>query len=337
MDTALNISPTISVVMPVHNGEKYLNEAIESILFQTFSDFEFLIINDGSVDKTEEIILSYTDSRIKYIKHDSNIGLIDSLNEGIRMSTGEFIARMDSDDVSTVDRFEKQINFLNENREIDIVGSWFKLVGEGYEYDGLVIKHPTSNEEIRVTLLAFCPIAHPSIMMRRKVVVNHTFGYKKDALYVEDYDLWSRLIFDIKFANINSVLLHYRIHQDQVSSIKSAMQQENGMRVKLNFLYNSLSLRPGKGERELYQAILNLDSNGQVLKLSSLVRVIWRIKNANLSIGFFHQRLLSKCLVSQLNIFLIRNHRGRLIRILVRLLFFDFGFFLTRLRDYKKI
>ena len=124
------MNPKISVIMPVLNAELYLKTAIESVLSQTIPDFEFIIINDGSTDKTEEIIKSYQDPRIIYIKNDTNIGLSKSYNLGIRASKGEFIARMDADDISFKDRFESQLEFLEAHQEVGVVGGGVILIDE---------------------------------------------------------------------------------------------------------------------------------------------------------------------------------------------------------------
>src|SRR4051812_30773328 len=121
-------NPKISVVMPVLNGEKYLREATESILNQTFKDFEFIIINDGSTDRTEEIIQSFADPRIVYIKNEKNVGLSRVFNQGIRAAQGTYIARMDADDISLLHRFEKELEYLENNPKIDIVGSAMMII-----------------------------------------------------------------------------------------------------------------------------------------------------------------------------------------------------------------
>ena len=122
MDSPVN-APAVSVVMPVYNGEKYLRESIDSILNQTYTDYEFIIVNDGSNDKTEEIILSYNDNRIRYIKNEKNLQIVKSLNRGIELAKGRYIARMDADDISLPRRFEKQITFMENNLEIGVCGT----------------------------------------------------------------------------------------------------------------------------------------------------------------------------------------------------------------------
>lgn len=199
----------ISVIMSVYNTkEEWLRESIESILSQTFSDFEFIIINDGSSNNVEEIILSYKDERIKYIKQE-NQGLAKSLNYGLKIAQGEYIARMDSDDISLPDRFKKQIDFLDKNKDISVLGTWFEFFPKKY-----VLKHP---EKIcYLNLLTCCCIGHPTVMFRRSDFEKYNLRY--DSEYkCEDYELWSRAIRYLKFANIQEVLLKYRWHENNLS------------------------------------------------------------------------------------------------------------------------
>lgn len=165
MDENLN-TPLVSVVMPVYNGEKYLPEAIDSILKQTFTDFELLLINDASTDNSEKIINSYNDSRIIYIKNEQNLGLIKTLNKGLDLAKGEYIARMDQDDISSHERFAKQIALFESNLEIGVCGTWFTLFRENHEDQ--IIEHPEYNDSIKIGLLTSCFIGHPTVMMRKK-------------------------------------------------------------------------------------------------------------------------------------------------------------------------
>jgi len=203
--------PEISVIMPVYNGEKYLSEAIESILSQTFKDFEFIIINDGSTDQTENIIKSYNDSRIIYKKNVENLGLSKSFNIGIALSHGEYIARMDADDISVPKRFERQIQFLKKRLAVDIVGSSMTLVDEhGEEYD--TYRRQLDHVDIKFSCLFSTPMMHPTVMGKTKIFKDH--HYNENLRNSEDYELWSRLLFETNthFANIHEPLLLYRIY-----------------------------------------------------------------------------------------------------------------------------
>src|SRR5690606_37374672 len=124
--------PRVTVLLAVHNGERYIQEAIDSILAQTFGDFELLIVNDGSTDATRDLVLSYSDDRIRLVDNDHNIGLPKSLNRGLRLAKGRYIARLDADDISEPDRLAAQVSFLQANPDVAMVGSWYrKIDGEG--------------------------------------------------------------------------------------------------------------------------------------------------------------------------------------------------------------
>ncbi len=216
-------SPIVSVLMPVYNGEKYLAEAIESVLNQTFTDFEFIIINDGSTDNSEQIIKRYSDTRIQYFNNEGNKGLIYSLNKGISFSKGKYIARMDADDISLPKRFEKQVLFLESHKEIGICGaSAYRINSDGNKI-GLVgrICNP---EVLKASLLFSNPFIHPLIMMERNLIINNL--YDSSFQHIEDYELWVRLLEKSKGANLPDYLLLYRWHDNNISVTQNAIQKK---------------------------------------------------------------------------------------------------------------
>lgn len=216
-------APLVSVVMPVYNGEKYLKEAIDSILNQTFKDFELLLINDASTDNSEKIINSYNDSRIIYIKNEQNLGLIKTLNKGLDFAKGEFVARMDQDDISHSERFEKQLIIFKKNPEIGVCGTWFTLFRENHE--DKIIEHPEYNDSIKIGLLTSCFIGHPTVMMRKKAIENYRYDINYQA--AEDFELWTRLIRVTQFYNIQESLLKYRFHSSNISVLENSVQVTN--------------------------------------------------------------------------------------------------------------
>jgi len=222
----------VTVLMPVYNGEKYLREAMESILNQTFRDFEFLIMNDGSQDQSVNIINSYNDPRIRLIHNERNLGLIHTLNRGIEQAGGEYIARMDSDDISLPHRLSKQVDFMDRRPEIGICGAWI----EYFMGLGDVIRLPITDGEIKASLPVMCPLAHPTVMFRAAVVRRHGLWYSHDFPHAEDYELWRRAAGVTCFANIPEVLLKYRIHPGQICQTRIAEQQATINRIKA--IYN---------------------------------------------------------------------------------------------------
>lgn len=210
--------PAISVIFPVYNGEAYLQQAIQSVLEQSFRDFELIIINDGSTDNSEKIIFSFNDPRIIYLKNESNSGLIFTLNRAIALAKGNYIARMDADDICLSERLEKQKDFLDKNPEIDVVGSLIRFIDENSQPDGQPVfdKKTISNESIRKILPTENSFSHPTIMARSAILKE--FKYKSYQKNIEDYDLWLRLQNNHKkMAKIPEVLLLYRIHSESIT------------------------------------------------------------------------------------------------------------------------
>ena len=230
--------PKISVLMPVYNTkEEYLREAVESILNQTFTDFEFIIINDGSTNNAKDVILSYTDNRIKYYEQE-NIKLIGTLNRGLSLCTGEYIARMDSDDISLPERFAKQVEILDNNPDIGIVSCWFKCFPDEYICQN-------KERPKYLDLLKSNQLAHPAVMFRKEIFDKYDLKYE-NYLHAEDYELWSRLIKYTDFYNIQEILLNYRVHPGSISCESKQIQIETDKKVKenmLNFLTDDKELQ----------------------------------------------------------------------------------------------
>jgi len=206
----LNKKPKVSVIMPFYNCEKYLDKAISSILNQTFQDFEFIIINDASTDRSDEIVKKYlTDKRIVYIKNCERKGIVYNLNKGIEIAKADIIARMDGDDISEPQRLEVQYQFLQRNPNIALVGCFVKLINEKGEICGRKIK-PIKHEEIKKDILVYATLIHATIMIRKDVFKKVGF-YREQYLWCEDIDLWYRIIFSgYEVANIPQYLYQYR-------------------------------------------------------------------------------------------------------------------------------
>ena len=229
-----NINPEISVLLPVYNSEKYILEAINSILNQTFSNFELIIIDDGSTDTSEEIISKINDKRIVFEKNDTNKGLIYTLNKGIRLSRGSYIARMDADDFSVANRFEKQILEFEKDENLVVCGSFIKTFGNGTEQ---YISHiPITNAQILASIFFTCPFAHPSVMIKKEALLQLEEAYREDYKHSEDYDLWSRLVFVGNSINIPEFLLNYRIHEKQVSTVFDEHKYQSVSKIQTNLL-----------------------------------------------------------------------------------------------------
>ena len=226
--------PKISVVMPAYNAEKYIKEAIDSILGQTFGDFELIIINDCSTDSTENIILSYSDSRIVYLKNEKNMGVAATLNRGLQAARGEYIARMDSDDIALSQRLEKQLQHMKRNGDVIVCGSNFIPFHDSGDLPVSCV--PEEDGQIKTFLLFGSPFAHPTVMIRASVLKETGLCYDVAYEKVEDYYFWMQLSRCGKFANLNEPLLRYRNHSQQVSVTAAQIQHEGKYRIALQQL-----------------------------------------------------------------------------------------------------
>jgi len=210
--------------MSVYNGEKYFREAIDSILNQTFTDFEFIIINDDSTDNTSKILNSYHDQRIKIITNLQNIGLTKSLNIGLQHCHGKYVARLDADDISLPNRLLKQSKFLDENQNIVLIGSLAAIIDSQKKIIETK-KKPTDPLVIKFKLLTNNTFLHPSIMFHRKLILQNG-GYNEIFRFAQDYDLYSRLSLKYSLANIPEVLIYYRLNPNSITSNLSSRKEQ---------------------------------------------------------------------------------------------------------------
>lgn len=250
----------ISVIMPVYNTEEnYLREAIESILNQTFTDFEFLILNDGSTNNVQEVLESYDDKRIKIIQG-KHKGVGYARNHLVKISQGKYIATMDSDDIALPERLEKQYNYLESHQEISILGSFIKCFPQER-----IIKYITHPRYL--DCLKACPVAHPTIMMRLSDLKKYNLNYDKNLKTAEDYDLWSRAISHLKFENLPEVLLYYRTLPNSLSRKNpyAIIQQDNKIQEKmLNFLSTDK-----KVQKQIYKLVSKPKLIRQIFSISN--------------------------------------------------------------------
>ena len=216
--------PKVSVLLSVYNGERYLGEAIESILNQTFTDFEFIIVDDGSTDSSSAILASYRDPRIHLIRNNQNLGLAKSLNKGLQLARGQYIARMDADDISLPERLYKQVRFLDENSSVTMVGTWTEVIDEDSKREE-IWQIPIVSHLLRWRLLFKNTFTHCAVMFRRDVV-SQLGGYDENLTSAQDYDLWSRISFRWDVANIPEVLVRWRKWGSGISTKKQKEQQE---------------------------------------------------------------------------------------------------------------
>lgn len=258
------VVPIISVAMPVYNGERYLADAIDSILAQTFSNFELIIIDDGSTDGSLQILQRYQkrDARIRLIARE-NRNLATTLNDIIDLARGKWTARMDQDDVALPNRFERQLEWLAQTGA-DICGGWVKFFGTS---DKRVLKHPQTDAAIKMALLFGCPFAHPTVMMRTELAKQ--LRYDKAWEKCEDYDLWEKAArLGCEMTNVPEVLLFYRQHEAQISTATSVRQEELTQKIRRRrweFVFDSMRLNKNWIDevlklRELSPSKINFDA-----------------------------------------------------------------------------
>jgi glycosyltransferase involved in cell wall biosynthesis len=250
-------SLNISILLPVYNAAPFLRQCINSILSQTCEDFELIILNDGSTDDSEKIICSFTDSRIIYIKNHVNQGLIFTLNTGIDLARGNYIARMDADDICAADRFETQKKYLDEHPQISIVCSPSIFIDERDQ----PLPSPESDRkflsyrEIRKRLPFENCITHPSVMGRAAIFKKYKYSiYQKN---IEDYDLWLRLTGDGKrIEKVPQPLLYYRIHKSSITS--SALKYRNFFLIHFHCKRRYLSKRIWSGKFNDFDLLVSI-------------------------------------------------------------------------------
>lgn len=198
----------VSVIMPVYNADKYVDKAIRSILNQTYTNFEFIIIDDGSTDKSLHMINTFNDNRIKLHVFNTHRCIVDALNFGLQQAKGTYIARMDADDTALPERFAKQVNFMQQNPLIGLCGSWFKLS------TGKVIKAVQTHQQIKYRLINASAFAHSAVMFRANIIqCLLPKPYQQQFEFTEDLDLWMRLVNTTQMANVPEVLLHVTVNQ----------------------------------------------------------------------------------------------------------------------------
>ena len=295
--------PRVTVLMPVFNGARYLREAIESILNQTFTDFEFLIINDGSTDDSGAIISSYNDPRIIIVSQSENLGLISCLNRGLELAKGEYIVRMDADDFCLPGRIERQVSFMAEHPEVGICGVWYWEFGKG---TGAVMRCPVEHDSIMCGTLFNPVVGHPSVIFRTSCFRMNNLRYDPVYRHAEDYALWAQALKCCRFANLGEVLLLYRVHENQVTQNSAEIQMQSAGRVRYNLL-QELGLCPDNEEFEIHQMlsaltrpiVFKFEQLSADCQLEKIDAWLCKLKKANDMTGVYPEPLFSKMLIER--------------------------------------
>lgn len=240
-------TPAVSVVMSVYNDAEQVAATISSILQQTFSNFEFIIIDDCSTDNSPGVIQSFNDARIKLLKNETNHGLAASLNRGIHEAKGKYIARIDSDDIALPERLQVQFNFMEQHPEIGVCGSYYKNFG----YLTNISTVPLDDFSIKFKLLYDCPLLHPSLIIRKEVLDKNNMYFNPAFRKNQDYELYSRLVDVTKFANIPQVLMQYHQVESNLTRIQTGIQRENILKIRRAF-FSKVHVTLSDKEIDLY-------------------------------------------------------------------------------------
>lgn len=280
----------VSVVMPVYNGEKHLRAAIDSVLLQTLKEFEFIIVDDGSTDSTPEILQTYHDDRLCIITNDKNKGVAFSLNRALDIASGDYIVRMDSDDIACPKRLEKQVDYLEQNPSIDLCGSAVNLMSE----TSSIKKYPKDHESIRVMHLFNPAFIHSTVCWRRQSFEKYHLRYQESPPTAEDYALWVRAQKVCRFSNLQEPLIHYRLDQSIKISDYLKQQYSGARKIRQDLLSEWIELSLSELEVHHKIAESSFECSTEFLQKSALH--LNKLVEANGVEGIFDQKSLKMIL-----------------------------------------
>jgi glycosyltransferase involved in cell wall biosynthesis len=281
--------PAISIIMPVNNSEKYIESSVNSILNQTLTDFEFIIIDDASTDGTSKILKQISDQRVSIITNFVNLGNYPSRNIGIRASSGDFICVMDSDDLALPYRLERQMHFMLNNPDIGISSVWFWRFGTG---GNIPISYPADDEWLKIKFLENNYCLHPGLCIRKGLLPNEeSLLYNENYRYASDYDFVSRNFKHFRICNIPEILMEYRIHPAQITSSKFAEQQQYADIIRINYLQN-LGLTLNDKEKTIHLSLIKNEYN-PYCDLKEHIAWCNKMLEYNFHIQFFNTELLA--------------------------------------------
>jgi glycosyltransferase involved in cell wall biosynthesis len=311
--------------MPAYNAELYISEAIESILSQSFKDFEFIIINDGSTDRTEELILSYNDSRIRYVKNQNNIKLVASLNKGIKLAKGEFLTRMDADDISLPDRLITQVNFMLDNPTIDISGGQMDIFGT---HEGKS-NYPLTHEECLLCLLDQPSFSNNLFIIKTEKVIAHNLFFDLNYLHAEDYKFYTDALKVLRGANITQTLTKYRQHDNSVTAKYFNIAFENRKKIRINHLKFILDIDTSTSENFYGKASLKKAIALKKIRAKAISKY-HSVSRSYIDQLFFHNLWYKDALYES-----EKNHSAFLKYNLILLIKFDLSNFFNSFRVFK--
>lgn len=292
------MNPRVSVIMPVYNGELYVREAINSLLRQTFADFELIIINDGSTDLSAEIIKSFKDERIVVINNEKNVGLSTVRNRGLEIARSEFIAFMDCDDISLPERLEFELDFLEKHQDFGLVGSFARLIDKNNVPTGVAWKEFVTIEKFQPRILFGNMFVTSSVMLRKTALPKTKFsdGFAP----AEDYELWGRIMKNWKGWNIPKILINYRTHSSGTSVTKKAEQQKSINRIITTDL-REIGIEPTEEELSIHRKNYGHKGTDNETKKFIDDREKWLLKlfSVNENNGHFPKKIFAEVIVDR--------------------------------------
>ena len=291
----LSSKPTVSVILPVYNGQDYIIDSISSVLNQSFSDFELLVIYETATkDETLKYINIFDDKRIKVLKTSEKLGLAKSLNYGIENAKGKYIARLDADDLADRERFAKQVEFMDNNESVDVCGTWQKHFGVNYMW---IHKTPYEDSKIKALLLFECCLCHSTLMLRTKTLKSKNYRYRTD-IRQEDFELWTRMADDCKFAVLQEILGYYRLHENNITGNDLNSVSESQCKIISRNL-EKLHIGPDKYNKQLLIGFMYLYDTYPELKKEALT-LFKLIKKQNEKYKVYEEEALNEALDKRL-------------------------------------
>ena len=276
------MSSRVSVIIPVYNAQSYIEDCIKSIISQTYSNLEIFVIDDASTDNSIKVIESFNDDRISIIRNPCNLGLAASVNKAISQSVGTFIARMDADDIALPSRIQKQVEFLEDNPTISIVGSAMKSFG----YEKFTHHFPLMHDDCKAQLLFNVCFGHPTVVFRREVFNGGNAWYDETLQqYSEEYELWCRLVDQCRFANLPDILLYYRTYPTNQKAEGNIKRRQNSYLIRSRFLTSQWKKEIPKSKYKIHDHISNLDRALNPAEFTTWVAWLKELKEMNSSDG----------------------------------------------------
>ncbi len=310
--------PRISVIMPLYNAEKFVAESIESILGQTFQDFELIIINDCSTDNSWEVACSYAkqDSRIHLLQNETNQGAADTRNRGLDIAQGDFITFMDADDLIAAERFERLLAYFNQHPEVDLCGTYYAIFHNN-KASAQLVRTPISHEQIVVGMLFGCPFA-PTVMMRSEAF--RCSGVRFQKSMAEDFLFWVELSGHMRMANLPECLSFYRRWDGQISTRAEDAQTASAQEILRNYLHQSLGIELNDHEAQLYTFFSQSKGHPDRSELKNYRNLLLRLYRTNAQVGRFNRRILKKQLLRRYKVACRRFYPSWQAKIMKRLL-----------------